>query len=81
MLGLLQTETPAATTRPSRPGLAAPLRIALRSTRILVRRVLGRDLGKMVASAADTPMFFALADDAAQQPHHSQAAAATHDAA
>lgn len=43
LLGLLETETPPH--HGVRPGLVSPLRIALRSTRILVRWVLGRDLG------------------------------------
>lgn len=83
LLGLLETAAPAAAC-PAQPGLAGPLRIALRSTRILARRVLGRDLAKagaMAARAADTPIFFAYADDASQLPCNSDAATQTDDAA
>lgn len=66
LLGLLEAAAPPASAVPSRPGLTAPLRIALRSTRILVRRVLGQDLGNRkeeCVAAADAPMFFASNDE------------------
>jgi len=68
LLGLLENTTPPPTAIPLRPGLTGPLRIALRSTRILVRRVLGRDIGEWEATPAaeDAPMFFACDDEATE---------------
>jgi len=68
LLDSLETTTPPPTAIPLRPGLTGPLRIALRSTRILVRRVLGRDIGEWEAppAAEDAPMFFARDEEAAE---------------
>ena len=58
LLGLLETAAPPQAATPSQPGLARPLHIAVRSTRILIRWVLGCDLGKACADpepVADKP--------------------------
>ncbi|WP_070933312.1 hypothetical protein [Edaphosphingomonas haloaromaticamans] len=71
LLGLLETTAPPPTAIPLRPGLTAPLRIALRSTRILLLRVLGRDLGDggpASPAATNIPMFFAFSDEAPAMP-------------
>lgn len=83
LLGLLEAAAPPAASSPSRPSLTGTLRIALRSTRILVLQVLGRDLGEGCEApgiAVDTPIFFACANDVAQPSHNQQPATKTQDA-
>lgn len=76
LLGSLEITAPPQAVIPFRPGLTTPLRIALRSTRILVLRVLGRDLGAARSAspaATDTPMFFARNEEAAERRNLSDA--------
>lgn len=66
LLDLLEAESPPETSAPLRPSLTAPLAISLRSTRLLVRRVLGRDIlsdSDCPEPAPDTPIFFRCAND------------------
>jgi len=57
LLALLETATPPVVPA-ARPSLTAPLRIALRSTRIILRRVLGQERDTPPAGADETPIFF-----------------------
>src|SRR3546814_16828625 len=56
---LLETNALPAKEKAANPGLAGPLHVALRSTRILIRRVLGRDIGHFSPSACHAPIFLA----------------------
>jgi len=56
---LLETNALPAREKAANPGLAGPLHVALRSTRILIRRVLGRDIGHFSPSACHAPIFLA----------------------
>lgn len=61
LLGLLEAARPPELPHPAQPGLAGPLHIAVRSTRLLVRWVLGSDLGETPLSkrpGAGEPVFF-----------------------
>ncbi|PKP92982.1 MAG: hypothetical protein CVT77_07020 [Alphaproteobacteria bacterium HGW-Alphaproteobacteria-16] len=72
LLDLLETTAPPPTAIPLRPGLTAPLRIALRSTRILLLRVLRRDIwdgGPASPAAIDMPTLFACSDEAPPTPN------------
>src|SRR3546814_4836368 len=53
---LLETNALPAREKAANPGLAGPLHVALRSTRILIRRVLGRDIGHFSPSACHAPI-------------------------
>ncbi len=82
LLDLLEAATPPATSIPSKPTLTAPLTISLRSTRLLIKRVLGRDFlgrGAFPESAPEKPMFFRCANDTgeagAQRTNETQDAA------
>jgi hypothetical protein len=84
LLGLLKAAAPPAAAIPSRPGLSGPLRIALRSTRILMRHVLGRDLGEVKeasVSAPGTPMFFSCDNEIIPPSQDLMSAPETQDAA
>ena len=60
LLALLTASAPATDPNPARPGLTAPLRIALGSTRILLRRVLGRDIDGSPPPGNEAAIFFTL---------------------
>lgn len=62
LLALLDRPTPPIT-RAARPSLTSPLRIALRSTRIILRKVLGQEIPQPSAPDASTPIFFGPAQD------------------
>ncbi|WP_168844324.1 hypothetical protein [Sphingomonas sp. S2M10] len=56
LLGLIETATPPPSPHVSQPGLTRPLQIALRSTRILLQHVLGRDIEASGSPAGDQPV-------------------------
>ncbi|WP_336965932.1 hypothetical protein [Sphingobium aquiterrae] len=56
LLGLLETATPPPCPHVSQPSLTKLLRIALRSTRILLQYVLGRDIEASGSPAGDQPV-------------------------
>lgn len=58
LLGLLETAAPPAAIHASRPGLTGPLRVALRSTRIMLHHVLGLDLGERRTGIGDRPFLW-----------------------
>lgn len=63
LLGLLETAAPPAAIHASRPGLTGPLRVALRSTRIMIQRVLGLDLGERRTGIGGGPFLLGRATD------------------
>ncbi|CAM4324613.1 hypothetical protein NOLU111490_17515 [Novosphingobium lubricantis] len=81
LLDLLEATEPPAFPLPAQPGLTGPLRIALRSTRILLRRVIGHDLGEVAGTAAQNAIFFAVPGDSALLSQDRQATLKTLDAA
>ncbi len=69
LLASLEMSTPSATAGAARPSLIAPLRIALRSTRIILRSMLGQDeVGRPPPPADDVPIFFAHTGELHQAP-------------
>lgn len=62
LLNLLDKSPAPSPLHAARPGLTAPLHVAVRSTRLIIRSVLGQDV-TVPTTTAHTPIFFAPATD------------------